>query len=136
MSRPTIFSEEIADAICSRLAEGKTLLSICKEEGMPSRSSVYLWREENEAFSDKFARARDLGFDAIADDVIEISDDKTDEPASRRVRVQARLDLLGRWSTRYSNKTSNEHTGAGGGPLKHMIVEFIDGLPGQAPDVG
>jgi hypothetical protein len=124
MGRPSTFSAELANEICSRLAKGETLLNICKDENMPARSSVYLWRTENEEFSDKFARARDLGFDAIADD-------KSDDPASRRVRVQTRLDLLGRWSTRYSTKTSNEHSGPGGGSIK-TTVEFVNGLPDQA----
>lgn len=132
--RPTDYNDEIADSICAKLAEGQTLLSICKQEDMPTRSTVYLWREKHEEFSDKYARARELGFDAIADDVIAISDDKSEEPASRRVRVQARIDLLGRWSHRYSNKTTNEHTGRDGGPIRHMVVEFVDG--GEAPSLG
>lgn len=72
-----MFSQEIADAICERLADGESLRSICRSEGMPSRSEVFRWLadDENAKFRDQYARAKEFGIEALADDIMEISDD-------------------------------------------------------------
>lgn len=40
MGRPTIYSEELALAICTRIAGGETLRSICEDAGMPDKSTI------------------------------------------------------------------------------------------------
>jgi hypothetical protein len=56
-----------------------------------------MWMDEDAGIASAIARAREEGFDAIADDCLAIADDRTDEPASRRVRVETRLKLLAKW---------------------------------------
>jgi hypothetical protein len=41
--RPTDYTEALAEEICLRLAEGESLVSICREEGMPRRAAVFRW---------------------------------------------------------------------------------------------
>jgi hypothetical protein len=110
--RPSIFSKAILDEICSRLQEGETMTSICREERMPSVQTVSNWMAADEAVSVSIARARGLGYDAIADDAMRIADDRGDDPASRRVRVETRLKLLAKWCPkRYGEQLQIEHTG-------------------------
>ena len=68
------FTPEIAQAICERIAEGKTLTEVCKMEDMPGRSTVYEWIERHPEFAEQMEAARLVGADAIADDALSIAD--------------------------------------------------------------
>lgn len=78
--RPTAYTDEIADEICARLAEGQTLSSICRREGMPSERTVRTWAlDPGHAFSPRYARAREVGYHKMADDLLDIVDDGTND---------------------------------------------------------
>ena len=91
--RPTKYSNELRDAICNRLASGETLRSICRDDGMPERQTVFNWLHSNiglrkdevtgdileQGFFDHYTRAREIGCDEIHDETIEISDDGTND---------------------------------------------------------
>jgi len=72
---PSTFTQHIADVICIRLSEGKSLKEIVKTEGMPDRSTVYRWLLEQPVFCDKYARAREEQADTLADEIIAIADE-------------------------------------------------------------
>lgn len=55
MPRPTIFSDELADRICTELAGGRSLRSICEDESMPDKSQVFRW------LADRLARTPSHG---------------------------------------------------------------------------
>jgi hypothetical protein len=55
------FTQAVGTIICERLATGETLLSICKEESMPPRRTVYEWLNADSEFAAQYARARYLG---------------------------------------------------------------------------
>lgn len=84
-----VFSEELFEVICSRLAEGESLKAICEDVDMPNRSNVFRWLEANEGLRDKYARAREIQADAYADDCVYIADTEQD-PQKARVRIDAR----------------------------------------------
>lgn len=118
-----MFSQALADAICERLAKGEPLAQICRDEGMPSDRMVRYWADPNskdyrgEEFSSAIARARVSGFDAIAEECLEIADDarndwmeraakEDDAPKSQfnaehvqrsKLRIETRLKLLAKW---------------------------------------
>lgn len=70
-----IYSEELAEKICTRLASGESLISICKAEDMPGESRVRQWAVDNsEGFAVRYARARDMGLDHHADEILELAD--------------------------------------------------------------
>lgn len=69
------FSPEIVDEICRRMANGESLLVICRDPRMPSRTCVYEWIADNRGgMADKYARARNMRADHYVDEIIEISD--------------------------------------------------------------
>lgn len=75
MSGVTTYTEETALRICERIADGESLKSICDEDDMPARSTVFKWLAENKTFSDMYVRAREEQADAIFDDILSIADD-------------------------------------------------------------
>jgi hypothetical protein len=58
--RPSVYSEAIAGEICQRLADGESLKSICRSEGMPKSSTVIAWAlDVAHPFYERYARAPD-----------------------------------------------------------------------------
>lgn len=77
--RPSDYSDAIADKICDRLADGESLRKICLDEDMPSKSAVFRWLASNETFRDQYARARDAQADTLADEILDIADDGSND---------------------------------------------------------
>lgn len=78
--RPSSYTAEIGASICARLACGETLRSVCRDDDMPSESTVRQWViDDREGFSAHYARARDLGLDAMADELFDVADDGSND---------------------------------------------------------
>lgn len=86
------------ERVIAELETGKPLSAICREPGMPCRQTIRDWCEENKELGVRVARARLLGEESILEETIEIADDLTEDPASRKVRVWARLEALKRFN--------------------------------------
>lgn len=68
------------DAICDQLANGKTLLQICRDDGMPGASTVRRWVQRgSKETRAKYASARELGIETLADEIVEIADDSSQD---------------------------------------------------------
>ena len=93
---------EQIDDICNRIAEGKSLRAVCKELGLKESSVRYWLNKSEEAFAQS-TRARELGCDALADECLEIADG-IETADVKRVRIDTRIRLIGKWSQRYSDK--------------------------------
>ena len=116
-----IRSAKLADIIIEELTAGKPLRQICREQGV-GKSAVYDWLDEDAELLGRFARARERGGHEIADECLEIADDREEDPASRRVRVETRLKLLAKWNPKMYGDTSKlALTGADGGAIKHEV---------------
>ena len=75
MGRPSDFTQETADRICARLVEGESLRSICRDDDMPTASTVFLWVRTRPEFSEQYAHAREMQADLQFDEIVEICDD-------------------------------------------------------------
>lgn len=83
--RPTVFTAEIAARICEGLAEGRSLRDVCTDEDMPAESTVRAWAlEDREGFSAQYARAREIGYHAMADELMDIADNGMNDWMERR----------------------------------------------------
>lgn len=81
--RPSIYTDEMAEEICRRLAGGESLNAICKGEGYPSEAVVRDWAANpDHPFSAKYAYARDQGLDHLAEETLLIADDDSRDTAS------------------------------------------------------
>jgi hypothetical protein len=115
------YTVEIAREICRQLAEGVPLREICRQDGMPEWRTIYDWMVKDDAavaagggagLSASIARAREIGYDAIAEDCLRIADDASNdwmetehgprlnaEHVQRsKLRIETRLKLLAKWS--------------------------------------
>ena len=140
--RPSSYTPEIAATICERLAAGESLRAICRDDGMPDRSTVAKWViDDVEGFSSQYTRARDVGLDVLAEEALEISDTpvlgEETEDDGEKVKVK-RGDMLGhrrlqvdtrKWylsklaPKKYGERTAMELTGADGGPVQITDTE-------------
>ena len=125
--RPSIYTEELASRICERLAAGESLRKICADDDMPDRSTVRAWALDNPIFSAQYARAREIGWTDIAEDLLDIADDKAGDPSRDRLRVDTRKWLLSKMLPKvYGDKNTTELTGPGGGPVQITRIELVD----------
>ena len=74
-AKPAPYDQGVAEEVCVRLMEGRTLRSICEDQDIPSKNVVYRWLAADPVFKDAYARAREFQMLAWADDVVEIADD-------------------------------------------------------------
>lgn len=145
VGRPTLYSQELADKICLRMAGGESVNSICKDESMPARSTVMLWAAtDREGFSDKYAKACDARAHYWADELLDIADDATNDYMDRidkeggtetalnpeaiarsRLRVDTRKWLLSKMLPRYSDKPEPPQTG----DMAEVLAQLIAKLP-------
>src|ERR1700733_7129862 len=75
--RPTTFTEELANVICERLINGQSLRMICRDPVTPGRPTVLRWLAQHQPFQRQYALAREMQADAVADEILEIADDRT-----------------------------------------------------------
>lgn len=142
MGRPSDYTQEVADAICARLADGEPLRQICRDEAMPAWRTVYDWKDAHADFAARIAHAREAGHDAIAADCLDIADETSfdtiqtengDRPNTEwisrsKLRIETRLKLLAKWDPkRYGEKITQEHTGANGVDLFGALLKSVDG---------
>lgn len=75
MARPTVMTENVATEICSELAAGRSLRSICAREDMPAISTVLLAVvQDRDGFRNSYAHAREAAGYAHGDFVVEVVD--------------------------------------------------------------
>lgn len=79
--RPTIYTEELAEEICHLVAtNGKGIRRICKEhDHLPNPDTIYTWIKKYERFAEQYARAKKKQIEVFIDEIIEISDDSSED---------------------------------------------------------
>jgi hypothetical protein len=140
MARPSTFNLETADEICERLAGGESLLSICKDDGLPPQSVVFQWLSKNAEFAENYARARQFWAHSEFERMMQIADtpqsgvittvkdgkeevktlDMTDH---RRLQVDTRKWALARMFPKvYGDRINQAISGADGETLKIEVT--------------
>ena len=72
MGRPSEFTQEIGDDICSLLVSGLSLRSICKKDEFPSVGTVLRWVGKDKEFEKQYTRARLEQADVIFDEMLDV----------------------------------------------------------------
>lgn len=76
-----MLDRKLFNIICDRIAKGESLRSICKDKDMPCADTVTKFLREKADQNEilQYARARDQQADRIAEEVIEIADDGSND---------------------------------------------------------
>jgi len=123
---PVIFdmTDELFDEICERMVTGESVRTICKDEHMPAISTLMKILNADPDRSAQYARAMQMRADAMFEEIMDISDDGTndfmlrnaEDPTSvvlngehvqrSKLRVDSRKWALGRMNPKkYGDKT-------------------------------
>ena len=96
--RPTKYSDDVIEAICTRLASGESLIKICTDPKMPARSTVFGWlvKTEKRSFLDKYLAARSIAGHACADRLLGLVDDLESGEVEPQIAREMSSNL--RWS--------------------------------------
>ncbi|MND20874.1 hypothetical protein D3C76_47880 [compost metagenome] len=77
--RPGEYSQELADRICARLADGTSLRTVCKADDMPHVATIFKWMREHPEFNEQYGKAKQEAADALVEEMIDIADDGTND---------------------------------------------------------
>lgn len=79
MGRPSEFTQDVADRICQELALGYSLRTVCEPEDMPSIQTIFNWFRSYPDFLEQYTRAKQESADAMAEEILDIADDATND---------------------------------------------------------
>ena len=151
---PSRYTPELAQAICSHIANCVSLRAIADMEGMPTVTTIMNWLadETKPEFLEQYARAREAQADKMAEDILAIADEectmvRADKHGSKdedgqgntevvfdatavarnKLRVDARKWLASKMAPKkYGDKVQTELTGPGGGAIAvQSTVTFV-----------
>lgn len=127
--------ESVADEVIEWIGDGLTLRSYCRQPGKKSYKTIYRWREKDRLFATRFAHARDLGFDVLAEECLDIADNSSNDYMERqgkdgnsytvvdsehiqrsKLRIETRLKLLAKWCRQRYGEGSLEESDDGSEP--------------------
>lgn len=79
--RPEIYTDELAVKICTEIAcTTLGLKSLCKlHEDFPSHGTIFNWLANKKEFLDLYTRAKEIQAENIADEMLEIADDGSND---------------------------------------------------------
>ncbi len=84
----TAYEPDLALQICEFIAEGDTLLSVCRRDGMPCRQTFHRWVVNYPELSRAYSAARELSAYSLEEEALELADIIRNEPgSSQRVRA-------------------------------------------------
>lgn len=114
MGRPTLFTDELALEICERIANGRSLRSVCLDKDMPHMATVMRWIDDNSDFCEQYRRACEDRETTHFEEMLTIADEvlpETAEVARAKLRIDTRKWVLSRMNPKkYSDKGQDDNT--------------------------
>ena len=80
---------EVWEELCRRIAEGRSLRDVCRDEDMPSKDYAIEYAQKDETFALQYARAREQRAEFLAEEILSIAD-QSEDPHKARLQVDAR----------------------------------------------
>lgn len=81
IGRPSIYTQELADEICVKIASnGKGIKLLCAENPhWPNKDTIFAWLKNYPDFSDQYVKAKQFQIETFIDDMLEIADDASQD---------------------------------------------------------
>lgn len=143
--RRSAFTYELGEAICSAIADGMSLRAVLARPGMPSKSMVMRWLADERyiEFRDQYACAREDLADKLADEILQIADDGSNDTflyangnvkvnhdviARARLQIDARKWLAAKLAPKkYGDGGQRENSGINHGSMQvKSTVTFVN----------
>lgn len=135
----------LEQSILLRIAHGESVRQIAQDSAMPASSTIYEHLIESKEFAEQYARAREAQMESMADEILAIADDSTNDTMTikrgdletevadnewinrSRLRVDTRKWLMGKLAPKkYGEKIQSEHTGKDGGPIQFEARSILE----------
>jgi len=132
LGRPVIYSKELADTICDRIAKGESLRKICLDESMPARKTIHLWLldKEKEDFLHHYNVASNIRADELFDELQDIADNEEGDVQRDRLRVDTRKWYLSKvLPKKFGDKLDVTTDGE---KINKVSIEIINGTKTQS----
>jgi len=138
----SIYTPDLGEAICARIAAGESVLAIGDDPAMPCAVSIHNWARRNDEFRKMYLAAKDIAADLMFD----LARDIALETTEATVRSDAlRISTL-RWhvaqvapkkygTRRALGPAADEGDGAGGGgrPVLNVTIQRFSGKDDGGP---
>jgi hypothetical protein len=153
--RPSDYTPDLAAKILSRIADGESVRSICRDEAMPASSTIFLWLQKHSEFTEQYARASEARADALFEEALEIADDgsqdyklvdrdgketevfDSEHVQRSKLRVDTRKWMIGKMQPKkYGEKVLQEISGPSGGPVETVTRIELVPMTGNAGSQG
>lgn len=106
--RPTKYSDALINEFCTRIADGRSVKSICMDDDMPDKSTIFDWLGKYPEFSDKYAHAKEMQAESIFDESLHIADTATvDDVQLAKLRIDTRKWMAGKLRPQKYGDTTN-----------------------------
>lgn len=79
MARPSDYNQDVALKICEQIGLGNSLRTVCISDDMPSFQTVFSWIKKYPEFLEHYTRACQERSEAMAEDILDIADDGTND---------------------------------------------------------
>jgi len=113
MPYPAKKTPKLVNEVLSRIAGGETLAAMGRELDFHPQSWAD-WIRADEALAIAYQRARDVGADVIADDILRIIDEvpaDSEQIQRAKLRAEYRLKLLAKWNPKRYGETKTLEVG-------------------------
>lgn len=125
-------SDEIADQILERVAEGRSIVKTLAEPGMPTYTAWMRWLQNDPDLVERYARAKDDSADAHADKITNVAEKVESgelDPQAGRVVIDAMKWTAAKLKPkRYGDFQRTEISGPDGGAIvTQMSDDQLDG---------
>lgn len=128
------FSPEIIEEIIDRVANGEMLASVLKTDPRyPSLRYFYTLMDEDAELKSKYARVRVIQAEALAAEMMELSDNELKDVNDRKLSVGSRQWMMARLNPKQwgdSQRIQAEMSGPSGGPIESKITIVYEDAPG------
>ena len=134
------FKEAVQEEVCEQLAEGLSIVSICRRDDMPSLRTVMTWQADDKEFAAKITRAREAGY-LIRGELAAEAAKTADDPQRGRLAFDAERWYLGKLSNAFSDKQKIDHQSTDGSmtpklglDMSKLSAEALREIAALAPD--
>lgn len=81
--KPKLYTYDLSESICTRLSNGETGTSVCRDPKMPTWATLQRWRRQHADFDKRYRIAREACCEYFADDIVDIADDAVNDYVTR-----------------------------------------------------